>query len=98
MTARLWRQSYKVFAINCLTWQTAPDGNGRYIFGGYKTDTPPFDASGAYNGGSVAISQQVDASRSMVIAHTGDQVFNSITSNAIPEPVVALRKPTCSVC
>ena len=69
-----------------LNLANSTDGNGRYIFGGYKTDTPPFNSAGAYNGGSVAITQQVDASRSMVIAHTGDQVFNSITSNAIPEP------------
>jgi flagellar hook-associated protein 3 FlgL len=69
-----------------LNLANSTDGNGRYIFGGYKTDTPPFNAAGAYNGGNVAISQQVDASRSMVIAHTGNQVFNSITSNAIPEP------------
>lgn len=69
-----------------LNLANSTDGNGRYIFGGYKTDTPPFTAAGAYNGGNVAISQQVDASRSMVIAHTGNQVFNSITSNAIPEP------------
>jgi flagellar hook-associated protein 3 FlgL len=69
-----------------LNLANSTDGNGRYIFGGYKTDTPPFNAAGTYNGGNVAISQQVDASRSMVIAHTGDQVFNSITSNAIPEP------------
>ena len=64
-----------------LNLANSTDGNG-----GYKTDTPPFNAAGAYNGGNVAISQQVDASRSMVIAHTGNQVFNSITSNAIPEP------------
>lgn len=69
-----------------LNLANSTDGNGRYIFGGYKTDTPPFNAAGAYNGGNVAISQQVDASRSMIIAHTGNQVFNSITSNAIPEP------------
>lgn len=69
-----------------LNLANSTDGNGRYIFGGYKTDTPPFNTAGAYNGGNVAISQQVDASRSMVIAHTGNQVFNSITSNAIPEP------------
>ncbi|WP_354691236.1 flagellar hook-associated protein FlgL [Phytobacter sp. RSE-02] len=69
-----------------LNLANSTDGNGRYIFGGYKTDTPPFNAAGTYNGGNVAISQQVDASRSMVIAHTGNQVFNSITSNAIPEP------------
>ncbi len=30
--------------------------------------------------------QQVDASRSMVIGHTGDKIFDSITSNAVAEP------------
>ncbi|WP_044177583.1 flagellar hook-associated protein FlgL [Phytobacter massiliensis] len=63
------------------------DGNGRYIFGGYKTADAPFDAkTGAYNGGTEAITQKVDAARTMVIAHTGDEVFNHISSNAIPEP------------
>src|SRR5471030_510642 len=51
------------------------DGNGRYIFAGYNSDKPPFtvDATtGAvtYSGGTQAISQQVDASRTMVINHT----------------------------
>jgi len=63
------------------------DGNGRYIFGGYKTGTPPFDsATGAYNGGSNTVMQQVDSSRSMVIGHTGTQIFETLTSNAKPEP------------
>lgn len=63
------------------------DGNGRYIFAGYKTESAPFDSTtGAYSGGSDAITQQVDASRTMVISHTGTEVFNSITSNATPEP------------
>jgi len=63
------------------------DGNGRYIFGGYKTSDAPFDqTTGAYSGGTEAITQKVDASRTMVIAHTGDQVFNTISSNATPEP------------
>lgn len=69
-----------------LNLANSTDGNGRYIFGGYKTSTAPFDSTGTYNGGTTAITQQVDASRSMVIAHTGDQVFNSITSNAEAEP------------
>lgn len=69
-----------------LNLANSTDGNGRYIFGGYKTSDKPFDSTGTYNGGDTAITQQVDASRSMVIAHTGDQVFNSITSNATPEP------------
>jgi len=64
------------------------DGNGRYIFGGYKTESAPFDqATGQYGGGEQPITQQVDAARTMVIAHTGKQVFDSVTSNAVPEPV-----------
>lgn len=63
------------------------DGNGRYIFAGYKTSDAPFDkTTGAYSGGTEAITQKVDSSRTMVIAHTGDEVFNRISSNATPEP------------
>ncbi|MBV7403514.1 flagellar hook-associated protein FlgL [Enterobacter sp. ENT03] len=63
------------------------DGNGRYIFAGYKTDKPAFDAAtGLYDGGDESISQQVDAARTMTIAHTGKQVFNSLTGNAVAEP------------
>lgn len=63
------------------------DGNGRYIFAGYKTETAPFSQTdGTYSGGRESVTQQVDASRTMVIGHTGDQIFNKITSNAVPEP------------
>ena len=63
------------------------DGNGRYIFAGYKTESAPFSQTdGAYRGGRESVTQQVDASRTMVIGHTGDQIFNKITSNAVPEP------------
>lgn len=63
------------------------DGNGRYIFAGYKTESAPFsEADGKYEGGAESIKQQVDASRSMVIGHTGDKIFDSITSNAVAEP------------
>jgi flagellar hook-associated protein 3 FlgL len=63
------------------------DGNGRYIFGGYKTESAPFaQADGAYSGGTTNVTQQVDASRTMVIGHTGDKVFANLTSNAVPEP------------
>ena len=70
-----------------LNLANSTDGNGRYIFGGYKTESKPYDATGVYSGGTEQITQQVDAARSMVIAHTGDQVFNTITSNATKEPV-----------
>ncbi|MDC9580684.1 flagellar hook-associated protein FlgL [Xenorhabdus sp. PR6a] len=66
------------------------DGNGRYIFAGYKTDSPPLDADKNgkvhYKGGHEAITQRVDDHRSMVIAHTGQKVFLSATSNPMKEP------------
>ncbi|XHA18779.1 flagellar hook-associated protein FlgL [Citrobacter farmeri] len=63
------------------------DGNGRYIFAGYKTETAPFaQADGTYSGGTDSITQQVDASRTMIIGHTGNKIFDTITSNAVPEP------------
>lgn len=63
------------------------DGNGRYVFAGYKTDKAPFDdTNGDYNGGAVAISQQVDSARNMQISHTGTEVFDTFTSNAKAEP------------
>jgi len=59
------------------------DGNGRFIFAGYKTESAPCDAAtGDYNGGAEAITQQVDTARNMTISHTGQQIFESITSNA----------------
>lgn len=63
------------------------DGNGRYIFAGYKTDAPAFDqTTGKYDGGDTPIRQQVDSARNMQISHTGSEVFESFTSNAAPEP------------
>ena len=74
-----------------VTLANTTDGNGRYIFGGYKTDTPPYSVdatTGAvtYNGGSSPITQQVDATRSLTIDHTGTQIFNSLTSDPVAEP------------
>ncbi|EIZ9492683.1 flagellar hook-associated protein FlgL [Cronobacter sakazakii] len=72
-----------------LNLANSTDGNGRYIFAGYKTDAAPFSGTLGniiYNGGTENITQQVDSARTMVIGHTGDLVFNRITSNAKPEP------------
>lgn len=72
-----------------LNLANSTDGNGRYIFAGYKTETAPYtETEGAitYGGGDKAVTQSVDAARSMTIGHTGDQIFNHITSNAKPEP------------
>ena len=73
-----------------LNQANSQDANGRYIFAGYKTDSAPF-VDGAvcvvsYAGGTEAITQKVDTSRTMTVAHTGDNVFMSITSNATKEP------------
>jgi len=63
------------------------DGNGRYMFAGYKTDSAPFDsATGAYAGGTTNVEQQVDSSRTMVIGHTGDKIFDAVTPNAVKNP------------
>jgi flagellar hook-associated protein 3 FlgL len=72
-----------------LNLANSTDGNGRFIFAGYKTGSAPFvDSSGTVNyvGGTQNITQQVDSARTMVIGHTGSEVFDSITSNAVPEP------------
>ena len=63
------------------------DGNGRYIFAGYKTEAAAFDkTTGAYVGGDTGISQQVDSARTMQVSHTGSEVFTKFTSNAQKEP------------
>lgn len=72
-----------------LNQANSTDGNGRYIFAGYKTEAAPFSGGAGsitYNGGTIPITQQVDTSCTMTIGHTGDQVFNHISSNATPEP------------
>lgn len=73
-----------------LNLANSKDGNGRYIFAGYKTDSAPFadNGSGAvsYTGGTDAITQKVDTSRTMTVGHTGDDIFMSITGNATKEP------------
>ncbi len=63
------------------------DGNRRYILPVIKQRLRRLvRADGDYVGGTESIKQQVDASRSMVIGHTGDKIFDSITSNAVAEP------------
>ncbi|HDZ47888.1 hypothetical protein LCGC14_0150830 [marine sediment metagenome] len=64
----------------------ATDGNGRYLFGGYKDNAPPFvkDADGnvQYQGDSNAREQRVDASRLMPVAENGETIFKSVPSGA----------------
>ncbi|CAM3377000.1 MULTISPECIES: flagellar hook-associated protein FlgL [Yersinia] len=74
-----------------LNQANSTDGNGNYMFGGFKNDKPPFVAdpvTGAvtYNGGDEPKTQQVDSFRNMTVGHTGSSVFMSLTANARPEP------------
>ncbi|MCE0846833.1 flagellar hook-associated protein FlgL [Buttiauxella sp. A2-C1_F] len=72
-----------------LNLANSTDGNGRYIFAGYKTDSAPFSGGAnsiTYTGGSTSVTQSVDASRTMTVGHLGSEIFESLTSNAVPEP------------
>ncbi|MEA9392597.1 flagellar hook-associated protein FlgL [Acerihabitans sp. TG2] len=81
-------QSYK---DQLLSLANSKDGNGNYIFAGYKTDTAPFVADAttgavSYVGGTKAISQKVDDSSEMTIGDTGDQVFTHLSAGYTVEP------------
>ncbi|MBT2785919.1 MULTISPECIES: flagellar hook-associated protein FlgL [unclassified Halomonas] len=62
------------------------DGNGRYLFGGYKDNTPPFvksaDGSVEYRGDSNTREQRVDSTRLMPVADNGETIFQSVPSGA----------------
>ncbi|MFC3285177.1 flagellar hook-associated protein FlgL [Litchfieldella rifensis] len=62
----------------------ATDGNGRYLFGGYQDDAPPFtqnaDGSVTYVGDTNTREQRIDASRLMPVADNGEAIFQSIPS------------------
>ena len=64
----------------------ATDGNGRYLFGGYENDAPPFvknaDGSIEYRGDSNIREQRIDASRLMPVTENGESIFNSVPSGA----------------
>ncbi|AQU84578.1 MULTISPECIES: flagellar hook-associated protein FlgL [unclassified Halomonas] len=64
----------------------ATDGNGRYLFGGYKDNSPPFvksaDGSVGYVGDTSARQQRVDSSRLMPVTETGATIFQSVSQGA----------------
>ncbi|MBP5980958.1 MAG: flagellar hook-associated protein FlgL [Halomonas sp.] len=64
----------------------ATDGNGRYLFGGYKDNAPPFvktaEGNIEYSGDANSRQQQVDASRLMPITENGKTIFQSVPSGA----------------
>ncbi|HGU9816805.1 TPA: flagellar hook-associated protein FlgL [Enterobacter chuandaensis] len=63
---------------NMLDLANNRDGNGRYIFGGFKTDTPPYDDAGAYQGSDDVRKQTVADGTEMQVGHLGREVFDRI--------------------
>ncbi|WP_447527338.1 flagellar hook-associated protein FlgL [Vreelandella sp. TE19] len=62
------------------------DGNGRYLFGGYADDKPPFEKNEnggvSYVGGTENREQRIDSSRRMSVTMTGDEIFKQVTNGA----------------
>ncbi|WP_431025799.1 flagellar hook-associated protein FlgL [Halomonas sp. H5] len=62
------------------------DGNGRYLFGGYRDNAPPFakDAGGAvqYEGDTRNREQKIDATRQMPVTDSGADIFQSVHASA----------------
>lgn len=59
------------------------DGNGRYLFGGFKDSAPPFERPHGsdtitYQGDSNVRVQRVDGFREMPVSDTGDKIFGDI--------------------
>lgn len=85
-----------------LNLANSTDGNGRYIFAGYQTENPPFAADATtgfidYNGGERPVEQQVDADRTMLVGHTGRQIFITLPTKIVPEPAVTAPDGTVTV-
>ncbi|UWX95588.1 flagellar hook-associated protein FlgL [Enterobacter mori] len=63
---------------NLLDLANSRDSSGRYIFSGFKTDTPAFDEVGNYRGGNEARKQTVADGTEMQTGHLGDEIFDDI--------------------
>lgn len=73
------------------------DGQGNYLFSGYKTGTTPFDENGNYLGGDKALSNQVAENVEMQLGHTGRDLFMSGGPDdllqQLDKAIGALKKP-----
>lgn len=82
---------------NLLDLGNTTNSNGRYIFGGYKTGSEPFEKDGTYVGGDTPMTQQVADSTEMQVGHTGSDVFMSGSNDdlfaALDSAIAALNKP-----
>lgn len=71
---------------NLIGLANTTNGNGAYLFGGYKNDAPPFvergDGSIEYQGDDNVRSQQVGPSRQMEVGDSGRDIFMGVHSGA----------------
>lgn len=71
---------------NLLGQANSTDGNGRYLFGGYKEDSPPFiieaDGSVNYVGDANAREQLIQSDRLMPVSDNGITIFQRVHSGA----------------
>ncbi|WP_145572642.1 flagellar hook-associated protein FlgL [Yersinia mollaretii] len=82
---------------NLLDLGNTTNSNGRYIFGGYKTGSAPFEKDGTYVGGDTAMTQHVADSTEMQVGHIGSDVFMSGSNDdlfaALDSAIAALNQP-----
>lgn len=71
-------EEIKGIRANILDLANTRDSSGRYIFSGFKTDTPAFDEVGNYRGGDEARRQTVADGSEMQTGHLGDEIFGDI--------------------
>lgn len=71
-------EEIKGITANLLDLANTRDSNGRYIFAGFNTDSPAFNADGNYQGGSEARRQTVAEGTEMQVSHLGDEIFGNI--------------------
>lgn len=79
-----------------LNLANSTDGNGQYLFSGAYGKTAAFDAAGNYQGSSDARLIQVDQTRQMDSADTGDNIFEVGGANlfhSLDDMITALRTP-----
>ncbi len=66
--------------VTQLTAQMVQLGNtqagGKYIFGGFNNDTPPYDATGAFTGTEDQVNIQVGKSSQVAINYSGGKLLN----------------------
>lgn len=61
-----------------LSASQARDGNGNYIFSGFRSEKPPFDAQGAaYQGSAENMMYKIDQSRNVEGPATADRIFTT---------------------